>query len=111
MSSVGESGGAMSDVRERLLVVLAVGLIAGAIADTRLGVPEAQGAPTPNRYTLVQALTTATFNRMVDFALIPGTTDEAVVVRQQEARVRRGAALSGLRHPRHGNFVGTRNGG
>ena len=88
----------MSRLRRSLLVVLAVGLITGAIADTRLAVPVTHAAPTPNGYTLVQDVTTATFNRMVDFALIPGTTGEAVVVSQSEARVRR-VSLTGAFSP------------
>ncbi len=54
--------------------------------------------PTAGGYTLVQDVTTANFNRMVDFAMIPGTTNEAVVVSQKEgvnnARIRR-VALDG----------------
>jgi len=46
----------------------------------------------------VQDVTTATFTRMVDFAMIPGTTDQAVVVSQQEAVVRR-VSLTGAFTP------------
>ena len=44
--------------------------------------PIAEGAPTPNAYGLVQDVTTANVSGMVDFALIPGRPDEAVVVTQ-----------------------------
>jgi glucose/arabinose dehydrogenase len=55
-------------------------------------------APTPDGYALVEDVNTATFDRMVDFALIPGTTSEAVVVSQLEARVRR-VSLTGAFTP------------
>ena len=60
--------------------------------------PGAQAAPTPNGYTLVPDVTTVTFPRVVDFALIPGRTNEAVVITQQEARLRR-VFLNGAPQP------------
>ena len=67
-----------------MAVVSLLSLVAG-----RGDVPAAQASPTANGYALVQDVTTATFSRMVDFAMLPGTTDQAVIVSQQEARLRR----------------------
>lgn len=66
-----------------LLFAGLVGIAAGRDA------PAAHAVPMPNEYALVQDVTTANFPRMVDFAMIPGSTNEAVVVSQQQAIVRR----------------------
>jgi glucose/arabinose dehydrogenase len=44
--------------------------------------PAADAAPTPNGYALVQDVSTANVGAMIDFALIPGRPDEAVVITQ-----------------------------
>jgi glucose/arabinose dehydrogenase len=66
--------------------------------------PGAQAAPTPNGYALVQDVTTVTFPRVVDFALIPGRTNEAVVITQQEARLRRVFLNGALQPDDYGNL-------
>jgi len=73
----------------KLLVLVVLATITAGLSLATSDPPAAQAAPTPNGYTLVQDVTTATFPRMVDFALIPGTTDQALVITQHEARVRR----------------------
>jgi glucose/arabinose dehydrogenase len=73
----------------RFLALATPALIGSGLAATPAGVPTAFASPTANGYTLVQDVNTATFDRMVDFAVIPGTTDQAVVVTEHEARVRR----------------------
>src|SRR5205809_256231 len=86
MSYAREHGLSMRGVRLfALLAVVTLLSLAGAQGD----VPVAQAAPTPNAYALVQDVTTATFARMVDLAILPGTNDQAVVITQQEARLRR----------------------
>ena len=67
------------------LAAMTAALVALPGPDARL----AEAAPTPNGYALVEDVSSATFDRMVDFALIPGTTNEAVVVSQHEAKIRR----------------------
>lgn len=71
----------------RVLVILTAMTV--AVGFSKGDITVAQAAPTPNGYALVQDVTTATFTRMVDFAMVPGTTDQAVIVTQQEARLRR----------------------
>jgi hypothetical protein len=74
------------------LAAMTVTLVALPGPDARL----AEAAPTPNGYALVEDVNTATFDRMVDFALIPGTTNEAVVVSQHEAKIRRVSLTSAV---------------
>jgi len=63
--------------------------------------------PTPDTYALVQDVTTATFTRMVDFAIIPGTGgQEAVVVTQQDAFVRRVSLTGAFAPVEFGNLSG-----
>ncbi len=50
-------------------------------------------------------MTTATFDRMVDFAIIPGTTDQAVVVTQNDALVRRVSLTGGFAPSLYGNLA------
>jgi glucose/arabinose dehydrogenase len=66
--------------------------------------------PVPGSYTLVPDVTTATFTRMVEFAMIPGQANEAIVVSQKEgvnnARIRR-VALDGSFAPTiYGDLTG-----
>jgi glucose/arabinose dehydrogenase len=77
--------------RDRRFVVLVIlgAMTAALVGIARSDAPLAEAAPTPNGYALVQDVTTANFPRMVDFAMIPGSTNEAVVVSQQQAIVRR----------------------
>jgi glucose/arabinose dehydrogenase len=84
---------AASHSRRFGLIILAV--TAGLFGLAKADAPAAQAAPTPNNYALVSDVTTATFANMVDFALIPGTTDQAVVITQHEARVRRVSLTGG----------------
>jgi len=77
----------------RLLPLLTVALLVGVIAPRSAPARSATGA-----YALVQDVTTATFSRMVDLATIPGAPDEAVVVSQKDALVRR-VSLSGAFAP------------
>jgi glucose/arabinose dehydrogenase len=82
----------------RLFVLLALTTVTAFSGLAASDAPVADAAPTTNGYALVEDVTTATFPRMVDFALIPSTTNEAVVVSQHEARVRR-VSLSGAFAP------------
>jgi glucose/arabinose dehydrogenase len=72
----------------RLFLLLTVAC-AGAAGLPGTNPSAAEAAPTPDGYALLQDVATATFARMVDFAMLPETTNEAVVVSQQEAIVRR----------------------
>ena len=67
--------------RLAIFAVLSVVTLASLVVG-RGDAPAAQAAPTPNGYALVQDVTTANIGSMVDFALIPGKPDEAVVVTQ-----------------------------
>src|SRR2546425_12391741 len=67
--------------RLAIFAVLSVVTLASLVVG-RGDAPAAQAAPTPNGYALVQDVTTANVGSMVDFALIPGKPDEAVVVTQ-----------------------------
>ncbi len=67
--------------RLAIFAVLSVVTLASLVVG-RGDTPAAQAAPTPNGYALVQDVTTANVGSMVDFALIPGRPDEAVVVTQ-----------------------------
>ena len=67
--------------RLAIFAVLSVVTLASLLVG-RGDAPAAQAAPTPNGYALVQDVTTANIGSMVDFALIPGKPDEAVVVTQ-----------------------------
>lgn len=50
----------------------------------------ASADPAPDAYKLVQDVNTATFARMVDFAVIPGTSgQQTLITTQKDARVRR----------------------
>jgi len=89
--------------RLRLLLFLVVAC-GGAIGVPGASPSGVEAAPTPNGYTLVQDVTTATFARMVDFALIPGTTNDAAIVSQQEARVRRVSLTGGFPPDNYGNL-------
>jgi glucose/arabinose dehydrogenase len=81
-----------------VLVVLAV-VTAGVAALAARDAPVAQAAPTANGYALVQDVNTATFNQMVDFAVIPGTNNtEAIVVSQTDEKIYR-VSLSGAFTP------------
>ena len=74
----------------RLPVFIALAFMTAALMGfAESDAPAAQAAPTPDAYALVSDVTTATFPRMMDLALIPGTTDQALVITQHEARVRR----------------------
>lgn len=75
--------------RRRSAFVILAAAVALLVGLTARDAPVSEAAPTPNGYALVQDVTTATFARMVDFAMIPGSTNEAVVVSQQQAIVRR----------------------
>ena len=88
----------------RLLVLVILAVITAGLSLAGSDAPAAQAAPTPNGYTLVQDVTAATFARMVDFALIPGTTDQAIVVSQQEARVRRVSLTGAFTPADYGNL-------
>jgi len=77
----------------RPLALLTVALFVGVLAPRSAPAKSATGT-----YALVQDVTTATFSRMVDLAMIPGAPDEAVVVSQKDARVRR-VSLSGAFAP------------
>jgi glucose/arabinose dehydrogenase len=83
----------------RLLVLVALAAITAGLGRAESDAPTAQAAPTPDAYTLVPDVTTATFDRMVDFAVIPGTNNtEAIVVNQKEERIMR-VSLSGAFAP------------
>jgi glucose/arabinose dehydrogenase len=84
--------------RRLLFLVFLVVMTAALVDLPGSDIPSAEAAPTPNGYALVEDVNTATFDRMVDFALIPGTTDEAVVISQHEAKVRR-VSLTGAFPP------------
>src|SRR5437867_4255515 len=73
--------GSWSARRLAIFAVLSVVTLASLVVG-RGDTPAAQAAPTPNGYALVQDVTTANVGSMVDFALIPGRADEAVVVTQ-----------------------------
>jgi glucose/arabinose dehydrogenase len=76
------------------LIVMAV-VTAGVMGLARWDAPVALAEPTANGYTLVQDVNTATFNQMVDFAVIPGTNNaEAIVVSQTDEKIYR-VSLSG----------------
>jgi len=61
--------------------------------------PAASADPAADAYKLVQDVNTATFTRMVDFAVLPGTNNQqAVVTTQTDARVRR-VSLTGAFAP------------
>jgi glucose/arabinose dehydrogenase len=87
-----------------LLVLVLLAAITAGLGLATSDAPPAQAAPTPNGYALVQDVNTAIFDRMVDFALIPGTTDQAVVVSQHEARVRRVSLTGAFQPADYGNL-------
>jgi hypothetical protein len=64
--------------------------IAGIVA--LLGVasaPSAQSVAFPNAYGLTPAVPDANFGDMVDFAMIPGSNDEAIVIRKDAEEIHR----------------------
>jgi len=65
--------------------VLLVGLLSASSAGA---------GPTPLAYGLSPAAPSANFSGMVDFAMVPGSTDEAIVVLQNAQQIRR-ISLSG----------------
>ncbi len=69
------------DHKLRVLLVLAALTTALAVL-VESDVPVAQATPTADGYALVQDVNTANVAGMVDFALIPGRPDEAVVLTQ-----------------------------
>jgi len=80
------------------LVVLAV-VTAAVMGLAGWDAPVARAAPTANGYALVQDVNTATFNQMVDFAVIPGTNNaEAIVVSQTDEKIYR-VSLTGAFTP------------
>jgi glucose/arabinose dehydrogenase len=71
-------------VRDHKLLVLLVlaAVTTGLAVLAESDVPVAQATPTSDGYALVQDVNTANVAGMVDFALIPGRPDEAVVLTQ-----------------------------
>ena len=65
----------------RVLLILAAVTIALAVL-ARSDVPEARATPTADGYALVQDVNTANVAGMIDFAMIPGRANEAVVLTQ-----------------------------
>ena len=59
-----------------------------------LSTSPAVASPTPAAYGLSQTAATATFGGMVDFAMLPGSTDEAIVVLKDAQQIQR-ISLSG----------------
>ena len=89
----------------KLLVFATLACVAvGSSVVGRWDAPVAEASPTPNGYALVQDVTTATFDSMVDFAMIPGTTDQAVIVTQNEALVRRVSLTGAFTPSLYGNL-------
>src|SRR5436309_3261400 len=90
----------------RLFALLVLAFMAAAAARDSQTSEALTTAPTPGAYALVEDVTSANFTRMVDFALIPGTNgQEAVVVTQQDAIVRR-VSVSGAFAPTiYGNLA------
>jgi glucose/arabinose dehydrogenase len=78
-------------VRNRRLVPVVLAVVtAGVLGLAGRDVPLAEATPTPDGYALVQDVNTATFNQMLDFAVIPGTNNtEAIVASQTDEKIYR----------------------
>ena len=70
--------------RDHRFVVLGIpfAVTAALVGFAGRDTPAAQAAPTPDGYTLVQDVNTANVGGMIDFAMIPGRANEAVVLTQ-----------------------------
>jgi glucose/arabinose dehydrogenase len=74
-------------------------------------VPSVGATPTQSAYGLTHTVTTANFSRMVDFVMIPGSNDEAIVLLQEEHKIWR-VSLSGAFQPTlYGDLTAYANGG
>src|SRR3989442_7683742 len=90
----------------RLPALVAIAFMAAAVASRDSQTSEAlTTTPTSGAYALVQDVTSANFTRMVDFALIPGTSDEAVIVTQQDALVHRVSVSGSFAPTIYGNLA------
>jgi len=84
----------MGRIRTPLAFILALSLAFLAASTGPAPVPPASAVT----YSLVQEIPAANFNRMVDFAMIPGATNEAIIVTQQDRQIWR-VSLTGAFSP------------